>query len=152
MKVKITDGGRSKYFKGTAPGDCVTRAISIATEQDYLEVYNALNLLSKRERPRGNNKRSSARNGMTKATSKRYMNDLEGWDWIPTMGIGTGCTVHLREEELPGGRLICAVSKHWCAVIDGVVHDAFDPTREGTRCVYGYWYKIEDLVDTNEFL
>ena len=142
MMVKITDGGRSKYFNGQAPGDCVARAIAIATERDYLEVYDALNLLAKKERPRGNRKRSSARTGLTKATSKRYMKELDGWEWVPTMGIGTGCTVHLKEEELPGGRLICTVSKHWCAVIDGVLYDAFDSTREGTRCVYGYWYKV----------
>ena len=22
---------------------------------------------------------------------------------------------------------------------DGVVHDTYDPSRDGTRCVYGYW-------------
>ncbi len=24
-------------------------------------------------------------------------------------------------------------------MIDGVVHDTYDCTRNGTRCVYGYW-------------
>jgi hypothetical protein len=33
------------------------------------------------------------------------------------------------------------VSKHYCAVIDGVIHDTSDPSRDGTRCVYGYWIK-----------
>lgn len=41
--------------------------------------------------------------------------------------------------ELPSGRLIVAVSRHLCAVIDGVIHDTFDPSRDGTRCVYGYF-------------
>jgi hypothetical protein len=27
-------------------------------------------------------------------------------------------------------------------VIDGVIHDTFDPSRGGTRCVYGYWIKV----------
>mgnify|MGYP006413036409 CR=1 FL=1 len=142
MKVKINDGGRHIYFRGVAAGDCVTRAIAIATRQDYLDVYDALNILSKIERPRGHRKRSSASNGMHKATSKRYMRDLDGWEWQPTMGIGTGCRVHLREDELPKGRLIVSVTKHWCAVIDGVVHDTGDPCRGGTRCVYGYWYEV----------
>ena len=55
------------------------------------------------------------------------------------MGIGTGCKVHLRKDELPMGRIIVALSKHYAAVIDGVVHDTHDPSRSGTRCVYGYW-------------
>ena len=55
------------------------------------------------------------------------------------MAIGSGCTVHLRADELPPGRLIVGVSRHTTAVINGVVHDTHDPTRGGTRCVYGYW-------------
>jgi hypothetical protein len=26
-------------------------------------------------------------------------------------------------------------------VIDGVIHDLYDPSRDGTRCVYGYYQK-----------
>jgi hypothetical protein len=55
------------------------------------------------------------------------------------MFIGQGCKVHLREGELPMGRLVVNLSKHFTAVIDGVVYDTHDPTRDGTRCVYGYW-------------
>lgn len=57
------------------------------------------------------------------------------------MSIGTGCKVHLTSNELPAGRLIVKVSKHLTAVINGVVHDTHDPSREGTRCVYGYYIK-----------
>ena len=53
--------------------------------------------------------------------------------------FGTGCRVHLRDGELPMGRLIVTVSKHECAVINGVIHDTSDPSRGGTRCVYGFW-------------
>jgi hypothetical protein len=62
-----------------------------------------------------------------------------GWMWTPTMQIGSGCTVHLRADELPPGRLVVSVSKHLTAVIDGVIHDTHDCSRRGTRCVYGYW-------------
>jgi hypothetical protein len=34
---------------------------------------------------------------------------------------------------------VVALSKHYAAVVDGVVHDLYDPSRDGTRCVYGYW-------------
>jgi hypothetical protein len=39
------------------------------------------------------------------------------------------------------GRLVVAVSKHYTAVIDGVIHDTHNPQREGKRCVYGYFSK-----------
>lgn len=62
-----------------------------------------------------------------------------GFDWTPTMTIGSGCKVHLKADELPKGRLICMLSRHAVAVIDGVINDTYDPSRDGTRCVYGYW-------------
>ena len=31
------------------------------------------------------------------------------------------------------------LSGHLAAVIDGVVHDIHDCSRDGTRCVYGYF-------------
>jgi hypothetical protein len=57
------------------------------------------------------------------------------------MHIGSGCTAHLRDGEswVPQGRVIVKVSKHYTALIDGVIHDTHDPSRGGTRCVYGYW-------------
>ena len=55
------------------------------------------------------------------------------------MFIGQGCKVHLRADELPKGRLVVALSKHIVAIIDGVIHDTGDPSRGGTRCVYGYF-------------
>jgi hypothetical protein len=55
------------------------------------------------------------------------------------MQIGSGCTVHLKANELPAGRLVVSVSKHLTAVVDGVIHDTHDCSRGETRCVYGYW-------------
>src|SRR4029077_19207577 len=105
------------------------------------EVYDELNLigsqerLSRRRRKRG---KSSARSGVYVPTIRRYMKSL-GWTWTPTMQIGQGCKTHLRSEELPSGRLIVTVSRHETAVIDGVIHDTHDPSRDETRCVYGYY-------------
>lgn len=42
MEYNYNDGGRSKYFKAECVNDCVTRAIAIATERDYKEVYNEI--------------------------------------------------------------------------------------------------------------
>lgn len=133
------DGGRAAAgFRGGA-GDCVTRAIAIATGKPYREVYDAINTAAQSERASKRRRgRSSARTGVHKPTSRKYIAEL-GWKWTPTMLVGKGCKVHLRADELPTGRLIVAVSRHLVAVIDGVIHDTHDPSRDGTRCVYGYW-------------
>ena len=129
MEYIFNDGGRSLYFKGSA-NDCVTRAISIVTGRDYKQIYDELFVLTG----------ESPRNGVQtrSAKVKRYFQQ-QGLRWYSTMNIGQGCTVHLRAEELPAGRLICKTSKHLVAVIDGVIHDTHDCSRDGSRCVYGYW-------------
>jgi hypothetical protein len=136
------DGGRrAAGYKGAA-GDCVVRSVAIATGIPYQQVYDAINEAGQTERT-GKRKRgkSNARTGVYKTTIRKYLGSL-GWTWTPTMQIGSGCTVHLRKNELPSGRLIVSVSKHITAVIDGVIHDTHDPSRNGTRCVYGYWQKV----------
>lgn len=139
-RVVETDGGRSAAgYRGSAR-DCVCRAISVAAQLPYQQVYDRLNeLASKHERGRGRRKKkSNARDGVFRATSDRLLREL-GWVWTPTMSIGSGCQVHLRADELPPGRLVVKVSRHLVAVIDGVIHDTHDPSRGGSRCVYGYW-------------
>lgn len=157
MEWVYDDGGRAAAgFKGTT-GDCVCRAIAIATERPYKEVYDTINEFSKHERT-GKRKRgkSNARTGVYPATIRKVMAHY-GWVWHPTMRIGSGCTVHLRSDELPKGRLVVSVSKHETAVIDGVIHDIYNPSDRGCtvdrygnditveRCVYGYYTKGVDV-------
>lgn len=154
MKVIIDDGGRAAAgFRGTA-GDCVCRSIAIATGRPYREVYARLAAGTGSQRAGKRGKRSaSARDGINtdRAWFRAYMAEL-GFSWTPTMTIGSGCRVHLHDGELPAGRLVVSLSKHYTAVIDGAIHDTHDPQREeiwyrgdGTpasisrRCVYGYW-------------
>lgn len=145
------DGGRKEAgYKGVA-GDCVVRSIAIATQEPYQDIYDTINIMSKSERiTKGKKKRSNARNGVYKKTIRKFMDSI-GWKWVPTMFIGTGCKVHLRKEELPKESLVVSVSKHMTAVINGVIHDTHDPSREGTRCVYGYYrkYTIIELFREN---
>lgn len=135
---RYDDGGRVEAgFKGKT-GDCVTRAIAIAGKWAYQDIYDELNELAQIERPRKGRSRSTARTGVFKSTIRRYF-DYHGWLWTPTMSIGSGTTVHLREGELPMGRLVVSASRHLVAVLDGVAHDIHDPCRGGMRAVYGYW-------------
>ena len=146
IDFNFNDGGRADAgYKGTT-GDCVTRAIAIAAELPYKEVYNRLaegnanQRITKKSRKSAGQK--TARKGITvqKKWFKDYMKSL-GFKWVSTMGIGTGCKVHLKADELPKGRVIARVTRHYCAVIDGVIYDTNDPSRGETRCVYGYWIK-----------
>lgn len=139
MKFIYNDGGRREAgFKGNTR-DCGVRAIAIAAEMPYQQAYDIVNGYGQEERnSKKSNSKSSARTGVYKNTFKKIMRDM-GFTWTPTMGIGTGCTTHLVASELPGGTIICNVSKHYVAVINGVIQDTFDCSREGTRCVYGYW-------------
>jgi hypothetical protein len=145
---QLNDGGREKAgFKGGA-GDCVVRSIAIAASLPYIEVYEDLrlanesyaNLRNDRLAKRLNAKGSSPRNGNHRNVFHDYILS-KGFEWVPTMKVGAGCQVHLRPDELPAGILIAKVSKHLTAIIDGVIHDTHDPSRDGNRCVYGYYIK-----------
>lgn len=151
MSFQYDDGGRAVAgYKGRA-GDCVTRAIAIATGKPYPEVYEALwdHLRSYASDHRDKVARQIARGGGRLGTTPRngvntqvfgpYLESL-GWIWVPTMHISQGCKVHLCAGELPTGKLVVRLSRHITAVIDGVIHDVYDPSRDGSRCVYGYWY------------
>jgi hypothetical protein len=82
MEFIYDDGGRAEAgFKGEV-GDCVCRAISIAAQLPYRTVYDGLNEMAKRERKSKRRRgRSSARNGVYKATIKRYIEEALGWEW-----------------------------------------------------------------------
>jgi hypothetical protein len=148
------DGGRAAAgFKGKA-GDCVCRAIALATGIPYQQVYDELYArlreyaashhdgVAKRI-ARGRGRRGTTpRNGVNRKIYEPYLQEL-GWVWHSTMNIGAGCKVHLRAGELPSGKLIARVGHHLVAVIDGVIHDTYDCSRNGTRCVYGYFAKEE---------
>lgn len=136
----MDDGGRKAAGYVGSAGDCVTRSIAIATGKSYQEVYDAINESAQEARSGSYASRSNARTGVFRKTYQSYLESL-GWVWYPTMHVGSGCTVHLKKEELPRGRLLVKVSKHLTCVIDGLIHDTHDPSREGTRCVYGYFMK-----------
>lgn len=156
------DGGREAAgFKGHA-GDCVVRAVAIASGLPYRRVYDDLAALNAGYRKTKRAKRvgvKSARNGnyMNRDAFKRYMRDL-GFEWTACMSIGSGTTVHLVADELPAGRLVVRLSRHAAAVIDGVLHDSYNSgeerhesgvkggepyERSWARAVYGYWRKVD---------
>ena len=147
LHIQQHDGGRAEAgYKGST-GDCVTRAISIASGKPYQTVYDELAILSKaymekkRKRRRGV---SSPRLGVHKEVYHAYLLS-QGFKWHPVMGIGTGCSMTLSgwivNAYFKKGSYILSLSKHLTAIVDGIVLDNHDPSREGTRCIYGYYSK-----------
>lgn len=129
LKFVYDDGGRKKYFKAANVNDCVVRAISIALSRDYKQVYDETRKLIG----------YTPRNGVYPHDVKKVMKHFGG-TWNACMKVGKGCTVHLIENEIPmQSRIVCNLSKHVVAVINGVIHDTYDSSRNGSRCVYGYW-------------
>lgn len=131
MEYIYSDGGRENYFKGKAK-DCVCRAISIASGKDYMEVYKSLK-----------NAIGTPRNGVdtTKKAFKEWM-VANGFVWVACSGIGVKESVHFIKGELPQGRLVCSVAKHYVAVIDDKVFDTWDSRYNSwgeLRRIYGYW-------------
>jgi len=166
------DGGRKAAGYTGKAGDCVARSIAIASGYSYATIYEALakGMGEQRVTKRTGKQPRSARDGIH--TGRKWFKDFMvgiGFRWVPTMRIGSGTTVHLDAAELPMGRLVVAVSRHYTAMIDGVIHDTYDPRRGkswsfepdkgqelkanqgrnvngvwteiGGRAVYGFWIK-----------
>ena len=135
------DGGRvAAGYKGET-GDCGCRAVSIATGLPYQDVYDLMIRYAKTERTSSRKRtRSHPRTGYHSATLMRMLTREFRAAWTPTMRPGSGTTVHVRADELPAtGRHVLRLSKHYAAYVDGILRDTHDPSRDGTRAVYGYW-------------
>lgn len=124
------DGGRSEAgFKGFA-GDCVVRAIAIVTEIPYKAIYDDLRYYLN---VWGG---GSPRNGVRVDHVRKYLNQL-GFRYVPVRGEH----VTLHRDELPKGKVIAELPRHVCAVIDGVINDAYDPNEKKHQKLNGYWIK-----------
>jgi len=139
------DGGYAGSGFRAKHGNRVVIAIAIATGQQYREVYHELygrqvkyvnGLRHGRIKDAG---AAISEVGVWPEVSKQYLLDL-GWLWTPTMAVGSGVTMHLRYDEVPDLPVFLArVSKDLVAVVNGVVQDVADPSRDGSRAVYGFF-------------
>ena len=148
LGFRYTDGGR--WGRGQNKGDCVTRAISLATGRSYDEVYSEL--LRRMVWHRDNRRDALARvyqkrmkamdpsNGVNSSIYRWLIEEKYGWIRVPLMAIGSGCRWHLNAHDMPTNkRFIARLSKHLCYVENGFILDTYDPSRGGTRCVYAIW-------------
>jgi hypothetical protein len=112
LKFEKTDGGRSKYFKyNKKTPDCVCRAIAIALEKPYLEVWEDLLELAKTSGHLPNEKETYVsyliQNGWRETKLKRNstrLNSLELLSDTPTI-----CYINSHLNVLKGDTLFY----HW---------------------------------------
>jgi len=146
FEFQYNDGGRKEAgFKTSSARDCVTRSVAIVSGIPYMDVYKALAKLNSEQKPKNGKRRAkTASHGINTREKwfKDYMTSI-GFEWVPTMKFGVGCNTHLVPSELPKEDLVVMVSRHATAIVNGVLHDTHEPSREGNRCVYGYFRKVK---------
>lgn len=118
------DGGRSKYYQLEKVGDCVIRAIAIATETDYKEVVEDTWEFTKKY-------------GCPINWRKIWQLYLEkiGWEKVKAPKFKGR---KARAKDLPKGRFIAQQATHLSAIVDGKPHDIWDTS---DRMVYCYYRK-----------
>ncbi len=128
MDFVWNDGGRAASGYVGVTGDCVTRAIAIATGKAYRDVYRAL----------GDASLKSPRNGVAADVADFFLGK-HGWRSLD--GFGREFVV----SDLPRGVVVLHLSRrnetgqHLCTVIDHVVHDTWNPGDEDDYVVERYW-------------
>lgn len=165
MKWIYDDGGRSKYFKGSNVGDCVTRSIAIATGIDYKEIYDRLKELCKQSKKYSSQASKLVRQGTPMPIVKKYLEEELGWKWVSTIDTQTKARMHLVESEIPNGVFIARLSKHLVCVKDKVIYDTYNSSEKtyydffdnlvtnNERCVYGYWKQpTQDEIEEQKIM
>jgi hypothetical protein len=128
------DGGRAAArFPDTADGDCVPRAVAIATGLGYQQAHDMLERI-----------RVTAPDWFGHSLGDTSADHGVEYN-IFLQAVQTELRWEFHEcdqwDRLPAGRLIVQlISKppHVCAVIDQTIYDLFDP-RGGHATMYGYW-------------
>ena len=122
MEYLYNEGGRGEHYKGLV-GDCVCRAITIATELPYDVVYNALFDIAKNYK--GNSKvakrirlNPSPRNGCYNEVAIEFLKALNIEEVRGKLKVN--------DQMFYEGRYAVYVRRHWLAIIDGVVNDTWD--------------------------
>jgi len=153
LEFSYNDGGRSNYFKGDA-GDCVVRAIAIATDIDYKVIYDTLYLankdyldkkntkLSKQMKSRTREKGGSPRNGNYKKIYQDYLLN-NGWEYVSLRKFGSKERVKL-DEITHLGTILVNINRHMMCMIDGVINDTWDSR-------FSYWEERKSIRTANGY-
>lgn len=126
---KYDDGGRSEAGMKSL-SDCGIRAVAIACGMDY----QAARKLLKEYAAKGRQGNRAISRGIYKEDMEAALNSI-GWKWYPAPKLAGR---KARYSDLPKGRYIARMARHYAAVIDGELRDSWDSSG---KMVYGYWGK-----------
>lgn len=129
MTYKYDDGGRvAAGFK--SKNDCGIRAVAIACDITYQEARKLL----KEHAKKGKQGNGQIANGIWKEDMDSALKSL-GWVRFSAPKFEGR---KARYTDMPPGRHIVQMAKHYAAVVDGTLLDAWDSSN---KMVYGYWTK-----------
>lgn len=131
LGFKYDDGGGNKYAR-YATGDCATRAMAVVTGEHYLSILRLIQNEAENER---GGKRSDGKT-YTRLSAVRNIMQQKGWQFVDMRKSPK----KFSEWKAETGTWLVWCPQHFTAVIDGVIHDTFDPRTEGITTVKGYWY------------
>lgn len=129
MTYVYTDGGRVEAGLKTKT-DCGIRAMAIACNISYIEARKVLKEVSK-----------SGKLGSAAIARGIYKEDMEVA--LKRYGFVRKSSPKFkgrkaRYSDLPKGRIVAHMAKHFAAVIDGTLYDSWDSSG---KMVYDYWIK-----------
>ena len=112
------DGGRAASGFVGVTGDCATRSLAIVTGRSYRDVYQ--DLWDRQQR--------TPRRGVYVDAVNQFLRD-NGWK-RQELDV---------EGGLPQGIVVLSFADHVSALIDGVVHDTWNPLEDADRSLQGCW-------------
>lgn len=122
MQYQYNDGGRSAVFNTPGNNDCVTRAIAILTGRPYMEIWGGIIATG-----------TVKKNGSVLTFNPKFQEYAQslGLTWVPI-------TNHLKDIRFPK-RAAAQLNGHMVAIIDGVMHDTYNPSPAGLKTCHGFW-------------
>lgn len=132
------DGGRAEAgYRAKGVGDCVPRAIAIATGIPYKKVltdlyekqkmFYLLRFVERNPHPT---------TGTQVQVYREYLEAL-GWKKVYPKG-----KLRFRKDNLPKRKkIIVELDRHLAAVIDGKLRDTHESSKQGEKFIRGYWIK-----------
>lgn len=135
MKYQFNDGGRSNSKRPKQKNDCTVRALVIATDMKYDEVYDLL-----KDAGRKASKGFQLGEWLSTVDTVSILGRKFNVMTFPAVKGQRRMNPEAFSERFPKGVFICKTAKHVFAVIDGVQYDTFQERPD--RCIYKAW-KVE---------
>ena len=129
MSYTYNDGGKSSTSLKSNT-DCGIRAMAIACSIPYMEARQHLKTASKN----GKMGSGAISDGIYKEDIGQALKEF-GFMWQSAPKLSGR---KARYSDLPQGRIVVRMAKHFAAVLDGELHDSWDSSE---KMVYGYWIK-----------